>query len=183
MQSLLFRIEMTERARLPAPDEAAFASLIAAVRELRTSFEDSLEAIQQRIEGHVPAGVLTDTTALIDEYRRQLDSLRDDPAVDTTDRETAGRVLVLAGYYRALADAIERCHETVEASRLATMGAIIHLVWASLRSAPSLLPFHHLMELTRPAKSDGWQRCRLTSCTSMPVLRSTSRGTLTMAIG
>jgi hypothetical protein len=99
----------------PAPDAATFASLIAAVSELRTSSEDSLKAIQQRIEGHVTADVLTDTKTLIDKYRHQLDSLSDDPAVDTTDRETAGRVLVLTGYYRALADAIERCHETVEA--------------------------------------------------------------------
>jgi hypothetical protein len=115
MQSLLFRIEMTERARLPAPDEAAFASLIAAVRELRTSFEDSLEAIQERIKGQVFIGVSTDTKVLIDEYRRQLDALRDDPDVDTTDRETAGRVLVLAGYYRALAESIDECRECVEA--------------------------------------------------------------------
>ena len=115
MQSLIFRIEMTERARLPAPDDAAFASLIAAVRQLRTSFEGSLAAIQERIEGHVPTGVLTDTKALIEEYRHQLDSLRDDPAVDTTDRETAGRVLVLAGYYRALAESIDQCHKHVDA--------------------------------------------------------------------
>jgi hypothetical protein len=114
MQSLLFRIEMTERARLPAPDDAAFTSLIATVRQLRTSFEDSLETIQERINGHVPTGVSKDTKALIEEYRHQLDSLRDDPAVDTTDRERAGRVLVLAGYYRALADSIEQCHENVK---------------------------------------------------------------------
>jgi hypothetical protein len=115
MRSLLFRIEMTERARLPAPDEAGFTSLIAAVRELRTSFEDSLEEIQEGIKGHAPTGVLTDTKVLIEEYRHQLDSLRDDPAVDTTNRETAGRALVLAGYYRALADAIDQCRECVEA--------------------------------------------------------------------
>ena len=100
---------------MPAPDQAAFASLIAAVRELRTSFEDSLEAIQERITGQVPTGVSTDTKALINEYRRQLDALRDDPEVDTTDRETAGRVLVLAGYYRALAESIDECRECVEA--------------------------------------------------------------------
>jgi hypothetical protein len=115
MQSLLFRIEMTERARLPAPDDAAFTSLIATVRQLRTSFEDSLETIQEKIKGHVPTGVSKDTKALIEEYRHQLDSLRDDPAVDTTDRETAGHVLVLAGYYRALADAIDQCGKNVEA--------------------------------------------------------------------
>ena len=115
MQSLLFRIEMTERARMPAPDEAAFASLIAAVRELRTSFEGSLEAIQERIRGHVPTGVSTDTRVLIDEYRRQLDALGDDPEVDTTDQQTAGRVLVLAGYYRAVAESIDECRECVEA--------------------------------------------------------------------
>jgi hypothetical protein len=100
---------------LPAPDDAAFVSLIAAVRKLRTSLEDSLEAIQERIKGHVPAGVLADTRSLIEEYRHQLDSVHDDPAVNTTDRETAGRVLVLAGYYRALAESIDQCREDVEA--------------------------------------------------------------------
>ena len=115
MESLLFRIEMTERARLPAPNEVAFESLLAAVRELRTSFEDSLKAIQQRISGHAPVSASPDINAKIEEYRRQLEALRDDPAVDTTDQGSAGRVLVLAGYYRALADAIEQCREAVEA--------------------------------------------------------------------
>jgi hypothetical protein len=115
MQSLLFRIDMTERARLPAPDEPAFASLIAAACELRTSFEDSLEAIQQRISGHASAGASPDTNAKIEEYRRQLDAVRDDPVVDTTDRGTAGRAVVLAGYYRALAESIDQCREAVDA--------------------------------------------------------------------
>ena len=114
MQSLIFRIDLTEHARLPAPDDAAFASLKATVRELRKSFEVSLEAIQERINGQVLGGVLPDTKALIEEYRHQLDSLRDDPAVDTTNRAKAGRVLVLAGYYRALADVIDECRECVE---------------------------------------------------------------------
>ena len=60
-------------------------------------------------------GVLPDTKALIEEYRHQLDALRDDPAVDTPNQETVGRVLVLAGYYRALADSIQQCHEDVKA--------------------------------------------------------------------
>jgi len=114
MQSLIFRIDLAEHARLPVPDDAAFASLNAAVRELRESFEVSLEAIQERINGQVPGGVLPDTKSLIEEYRHQLDSLRDDPAVDTTNRAKAGRVLVLAGYYRALADVIDECRECVE---------------------------------------------------------------------
>jgi hypothetical protein len=115
MQSLLFRIEMTERARLSVSDEAPFVYLVTAVRDLRISFENSLEAIQQRINGVVAPGASPDTNVKIEEYRRQLDSLRDDPAVDTTDRRTAGRVLVLAGYYRALAESIDQCREYVEA--------------------------------------------------------------------
>jgi hypothetical protein len=115
MESLIFRIEMTERARLPAPDGEAFASLIVAVRDLRTSFEDSLESIQDTIKSRqVPSGVLPDTKALIEEYRHQLDSLRDDPAVDTMNRAKVGRALVLAGYYQALAESIEQCREYVE---------------------------------------------------------------------
>ena len=115
MQSLIFRIELTEHARRPPPDNAAFAPLITAVGELRTSFEDSLKAIEETISGHGPIGELPDNSARIEEFRRQLDALRDNPAVDTTDRGTAGRVLVLAGYYRALADAIDQCHEDVKA--------------------------------------------------------------------
>jgi hypothetical protein len=118
MQSLIFRLELTERARLRAPDDAAFDPLIAAVRELRTSFEDSLESIQETIRSGqvpVPASALPDNSARIEEYHRQLDALRDTPAVDAADRRTAGRVLVLAGYYRALADSIQQCHEDVKA--------------------------------------------------------------------
>jgi DNA-binding FadR family transcriptional regulator len=115
MQSLIFRIELTERARLAAPDDAAFDCLNAAVRELRESFEDSLKAIEQTISGHEPIVVLPDNRALIEEYRHQLDALRGNPAVAAAGRETAGRALVLAGYYRALADAIEQCHQAVKA--------------------------------------------------------------------
>ncbi|MGB3124759.1 MAG: FUSC family protein [Pseudomonas sp.] len=115
MQSLMFRIDLTEHARLPAPDDAAYARLSAAVHELRKSFEDALEAIQNRIRGLDPGGVLPDTRARIEEYRHQLDALGDHPAVDAAGRATAGRVLVLAGYYRALAAAIDQCHEDVSA--------------------------------------------------------------------
>ena len=115
MQSLIFRIELTEHARRPPPDTAAFATLITAVGELRTSFEDSLKAIEDTISGHAPIGELPDHSARIEEFRRQLDALRGSPAVDTTDRGTVGRALVLAGYYRALADAIDRCHQEVKA--------------------------------------------------------------------
>jgi uncharacterized membrane protein YccC len=115
MQSLIFRIEWTERARLPAPEGAAFDALIAAVFELRTSFEDSLSVIEQTINGQGAVGVLPDNSERIEEYRRQLDALPDNPAVDDAGRGTAGRVLVLAGYYRALADSIEQCHEDVKA--------------------------------------------------------------------
>jgi hypothetical protein len=115
MQSLIFRINMTELARIQHSGKASFAPLVAAVGEVRTSFQDSLKAIQETISGHGPIGVLPDNSARIEEYRRQLDALRDNPAVDTTDRATAGRVLVLAGYYRALADAIDQCHEDVKA--------------------------------------------------------------------
>ena len=115
MQSLIFRIELTERARRPHTDNAAFAPLITAVGELRTSFEDSLKAIEETISGQEPIGGLPDNTARIEEFRHQLDALRANPEVDTTDRGTAGRVLVLAGYYRALADAIDQCYEDVKA--------------------------------------------------------------------
>ncbi|MGB3123171.1 MAG: FUSC family protein [Pseudomonas sp.] len=115
MQSLIFRIELTEHARIQTPDDPSFASLAAAVRELRKSFGDSLKAIEQTIIGHGPIGGLPDNSALIEEYHHQLDALRGNPAVDAIGRGTAGRALVLAGYYRALAESIDRCRECVDA--------------------------------------------------------------------
>ena len=114
MQGLLFRMEMMEQARFAPPDQPALAPLVTAERNLRESFEQSLNALQAIISGEAAAGELP-TSAKIEEYHRQLDALRDDPAVDKTDRGTAGRVLVLAGYYRALAESIDQCRTCVEA--------------------------------------------------------------------
>jgi uncharacterized membrane protein YccC len=115
MQGLLFRMEMMEQARFAQLDESALAPLVSAERNLRESFEQSLDTIQAKIGGDAPAGGSLPTKAKIQELRLQLESLRSDPAVHLTDRAEAGRVLILAGHYHALAGAVDQCSEHVEA--------------------------------------------------------------------
>jgi hypothetical protein len=115
MQGLLFRMEMMEQARSAPTDEPALTRLVSAERNLRKSFEQSLDAIRAMISGDAPDGESLPSQAKIQELDRQLEALRSDPAVAATDRAAAGRVLVLAGYYRALTESIDQCREHVEA--------------------------------------------------------------------
>lgn len=113
MQLLLYRIEMTEQARLLIPNTAQFAAFRAAERDLRTTFGGALRSIQDAIAGGTQ-NEMPDLRAKVREYRQQLEALRGNPVLETLGREQISHVLVLAGYYRALADAIEQCHQSVE---------------------------------------------------------------------
>jgi len=115
MQSLFFRIEMVESARFQAPDDSALATLASGERELRESLTKSLGAIQSTILGNVVASEPSNNDATAAQsFRRQVASLCDQLSKDAIDHASVSRVLVLMGYYQALADAIDKCHEEVK---------------------------------------------------------------------
>lgn len=122
MESLIFRLQLTEDARRQLPDRAAFSPLIAAEQELRTSFGDCLRGVRDTMHGQVLTDASPKIDARIQNYQHQLRVLRDSPAIMEVDRETTGHMLVLAEYYRALALALEECLRTAKATNWRKLG-------------------------------------------------------------
>jgi hypothetical protein len=109
MDSLVFRLRMTEDARQRLPDIEALSPLIAAEQELRARFGDHLRGVRDTIHGDAAAVGWPDIGESIENYQRQLQALRESPAIAKIDHETTSHLLVLAEYYRGLAFALEEC--------------------------------------------------------------------------
>lgn len=112
---LAFRLESLEHARRELKDESLIPSLKDRSDELRRALPEAFLLIKNSISQaeHIPE--LPDISDLIDQVRAGLEGLREQVKADEHVREIAGQVLVVTGFYLALAESIGECRRRLNA--------------------------------------------------------------------
>lgn len=113
--ALVFRIESMEQARQEFKDESSISLLRDKAKGLSRAVNEAFLLIKNSISEAEQVPDLPDISGLIDQIRVGLEELREQVKVEENVRELASQVLVVIGFYLALAESIGECRRCVNA--------------------------------------------------------------------